>query len=91
MVASRERSRGGEIIEDTGILAAIEGPTVSNPSFHMRLRRIAGHLLLAAADITRTFALNGDRLTITAVGVEAHQRAATRWVWSAPPLRGLPA
>jgi hypothetical protein len=39
MVASMERSRGGEIIEDTGIPAAIEGPTVSNPSFHMRLRR----------------------------------------------------
>jgi hypothetical protein len=31
------------------MLAAIEGPTVSNPSFHMRLSRISGHVLLAAA------------------------------------------
>jgi len=41
-------------------------------------------------DITRTFVLNGDRLTITSVGIEAHQRAATRWVWErVPPVENL--
>jgi hypothetical protein len=41
-------------------------------------------------DITRTFAVNGERLTITSTGVEPHQRAATRWVWErVPPVENL--
>ncbi|HEV8394172.1 MAG TPA: lipocalin-like domain-containing protein [Vicinamibacterales bacterium] len=41
-------------------------------------------------DVTRTFTLNGDRLTINSSGVEAHQRAATRWVWErVPPVENL--
>jgi len=41
-------------------------------------------------DVTRTFALTGDRLTLTSTTIEAHQRAATRWVWErVPPVENL--
>ena len=41
-------------------------------------------------DITRTFALSGERMTLTSTGIEAHQRAVTRWVWErVPPVENL--
>ena len=41
-------------------------------------------------DVTRTFALAGDRLTLTSTSVEPHQRAVTRWVWErVPPVENL--
>jgi hypothetical protein len=41
-------------------------------------------------DVTRTFALSGDRLTLTSTTIEPHQRAATRWVWErVPPVENL--
>jgi hypothetical protein len=41
-------------------------------------------------DVTRTFALTGDRLTLTSTIVEPHQRAVTRWVWErVPPVENL--
>jgi hypothetical protein len=41
-------------------------------------------------DVTRSFALNGDRLTLTSTTVEAHQHVVTRWVWErVPPVENL--
>jgi hypothetical protein len=36
-------------------------------------------------DVTRTVALEGDRLTLTSSAVEPHQRGITRWVWERVP------
>jgi len=36
-------------------------------------------------DFTRTFKVDGDRLTLTSVAVEPHQRGITRWVWERVP------
>jgi hypothetical protein len=41
-------------------------------------------------DLTRTFAIDGDRLTLTSVAAEPHQRGLTRWVWErVPPVENL--
>ena len=41
-------------------------------------------------DFSRTFAVDGDRLTLTSVSVEPHQRGITRWVWErVPPVENL--
>ena len=41
-------------------------------------------------DVTRSFAVQGDRLTLTASSIEPHQRGITRWVWErVPPVENL--
>jgi hypothetical protein len=46
--------------------------------------------MVMGRDVKRTFALNGDRLTLTSTAIEPHQRTATRWVWErVPPVENL--
>ena len=41
-------------------------------------------------EVTRSFAVEGDRLTLTASSIEPHQRGITRWVWErVPPVENL--
>ncbi len=41
-------------------------------------------------EVTRSFAVQGDRLTLTASSIEPHQRGITRWVWErVPPVENL--